>query len=335
MLLKMLKLSAVLSSLMVLGAMQAQANPVAALVGKYKVNQCALYGFKGLEKATIRIVSDRAGNRLVKLFGYSEKDKEDLYFYLGSGVRDAMGTDGTETWSTAVGTDTVTFSERFEREHSNTWPDMIRETTVRFELKGETLKILRETVSIKGPGSAKKESCEMTSISADKSEIQAFDLATLADAKLEALIAKSNERMGDLDQAGLGSTRGLLSIKKPSLAKVKEVLSVSFLPNYPDDGSLLVKLMKPTDDAKKFAADALATALTIAEDAIEDGSATRADYLQLFAFQNELEKALKSRGENVRAYFVDWADSDSDGKGIFFLDTDTGEALYIGAAYFG
>ena len=311
------------------------ANPVANLVGKYKVNQCALYGFKGLEKATVRIVGLKDGNRILRLFGYSEGDKEETSFYLGSGVRDAMGTDGTQTWSTNVTATDVTFKERFEREKSDTWPDMIQETSVRFNFNGQSLKIYSEVVAVKGPGSSKKEYCEMTSISADKNEIQAFELAAMSDGGLEVLIAKAKVKMGDLDQASTDYTRGILTIKKPTLAQVKEVLSASFLPNFPDSGGLLVKSVKPADDLAKIAEDALGTVLTIAEDAIKDGSATRADYKNLFAYQKEIEKALKNRTANMRAYYVDWADSDSDGKGIFFIDTDTGEALYIGAAYFG
>ena len=38
---------------------------------------------------------------------------------------------------------------------------------------------------------------------------------------------------------------------------------------------------------------------------------------------------------SVRAHSVDWADSDTEGRGILFIDTKTGEALYIGGTRFG
>jgi len=315
----------------------AASNPIADLVGKYRIETCGLDGFNGLEKLTTRIYTAPNGNRILRVFGYNTYDKEEFSVYLGSGVRDAMGTDGTETWSTSIQGSVVTFKETFDRQGSN-WPDLVRDTTTTFDLQGEKLVITVEAISRVGHGGASKESCVLTSISNDADEIQAFDRSALQNKSLESLVALGEARMGDLDQAEVHSKRVALTIGKPSEDQIKEVLSVAILTNFPDDGGLLVEAIAPDADMAERAKAALGTVLTIAEDAINEGVA-RSKYRNLFKLEKALAETLREtvaeKTSDIRAYYVDWADSDSDGKGILFIDTKSGEALYLGGSYFG
>lgn len=329
--------SSLLGVLAMSSVAMATSNPIADLVGKYRIESCGLDGFNGLEKVTTRIYPAPGGVRVLRVFGYNGYDKEEFTVYLGSGVRDALGTDGTETWSTSIQGSVVTFKETFERENSN-WPDLVRDTTTTFDLQGENLVITVEAISRVGHGGASRERCVLTSVSGDKNEIQAFDLATLQKASLESLVTQGEARMGDLDQAEVHSKRVSLTVKEPSIDQIKEVLSVAMLSNFPDDGGLLVEEVASGADMAERAKAALGTVLTIAEDAINEGEA-RSKYRNLFKLEASLAETLREtagdQASGVRAYYVDWADSDSDGKGILFIDTKSGEALYLGGSYFG
>lgn len=307
-------------------------SPVGDLVGKYKIGACSLGSFQGLEKATIRIEGNK--NRFLRVFAYSNDGYDDITLPLGSGSK-ATDSDGTRTWTTEVLIDRIKFSEKFERTGSNTWPDLSYETEVYFAINGRDLIISEFRKNSKNTDWERPDSCELQYIEAsDATEIQGFKEKALTNTLLEDLADFDLKRPGDIDQAAFQVERAVLNIRRPSVVQLKEVLNTTFLPNFASHGDIKVDEITNAHDVRKVSKKALETVLEIANDAIREGGATRSDYAKIYSFQNAIEKTLTDRKPEVRAYLIEWSESDSDGEGILFIDTTTGEALYVGSAYF-
>jgi hypothetical protein len=322
----------------------ASSNNLAVSPGIYSVENCNLESIEGHKKARVLIGSDEsprsAAVSTLEIFGYDLESSErnsPVIILLGKGQRKGNA-DGVTSWETVQGANTIEAVETFNRKGSNTWPDLIMETTTLLESSvntgpKQTLKIsVKSSVTQNNKTTVKEASCSLVSLAMDPNQVIPSPLKKMSEASLAKLYASQPQKLS-LDQGNLVRTQTLLNKKKLSAAQLKEVLTLELLSSSFESVTVTAFDAKK-DDAKKVARAAFKGAIETANNYIEEGYEKAEAYKPLFAYLYQVEALLKNLPAGVKVFSIDWGYSDSvDGEGLVIFDTKTGEIMHVGSEY--
>lgn len=309
------------------------------MLGVYAVGSCDLYALKNGKKVVVQLGEDSFNKiPVVSFVAYGDDSRDDMMVRLGSGVNTATSSGGTETWDTVTANgDTLTITETYERKGARSWPDLGFTTTISFVLRGDVLQIESVTKRLYGHAKDASASCTLTSLKGDAGQIEAVIVKKVAP-EFEALEPKLGPD-ADYDQATVQFERLKLN-REPSKEQIQEIVGSLILPQATDFSEIKVVQFTKASKGRSFAERALATVIGIAKSFIGDAEtpAEKAqleqDYAPLFKYVDQLAAYLDAKPATVKVYLINWNANDSDGSAVLIIDTETNEAIYIGAYYF-
>ncbi len=308
------------------------------MFGVYAVGECSVYDLKNGEKVVANLGYDQWNKtNVVSFVAYSKESRDDMSVRLGKGVNKATSSGGTETWETVIAGETLTLTETYERKGASSWPDLGYTTTTTFTMKGDDMQVESVTKRLYGHAKDASASCTLTSLKNDPNQI-ATELMADISAEYNAL-APNLGQDADYDQATV-QFETLRFNKVPSKEQIQEVVGSLILPQNTDFSDIEVVQFTKASKGQSFAERALATVIGIAKDRMSEAETPaekaqlEAEYAPLFKYVEQLAQYLDNKRPTVKVYLLNWSASDSDGSAVLIIDTETNEAVYIGAYYF-
>lgn len=308
------------------------------LLGVHAVKQCDIPELGKSQKILVRRSIDSLHQvPTLLMIGYSEDSRRDFAIRLGSGTVPDGASDGTETWSTSIDGNTLTAIETYERKNKRGRPDLGYRTTYEFQTVGLKTKIDVKTVRLYGHAKDSSYSCELSSLRRVATQVYPQELTKVAQ-QLESLEPKLGD--ADYDQATVQFERVKLNVLSPTDDQVREVVGITHLIEFPGFSEIKVRQMTGAFDSAQYAEVAMETVTGIADSFIAEAETDEErerlikEYAPLREYVSFLEKALAQLPAKYKVFLLEWSASDSDGSGLFIIDTETGEAIYLGSHYF-
>lgn len=307
------------------------------MLGVYSVGACDLYAFRNAQKVAVNLGVGFHKEPMLQMVSYGPDSRDSLSVRLGSGVDSSTSSGGTETWSTVTsGGDTLTITETYERRGSEIWPDLGYSTTISFVLRNGVMQVESVTKRLYGHAKDDSSSCTLTSLKGNADQIEASFVDQVSP-EFEALAPQLGN--ADYDQSTLQFERMKLN-QTPSKTQIQEVVGSLILPQATDFKEIEVTQFTKASNGRSFAERAMATLLGFAKDftneaeSPEEKAELEKSYAPLYRYVDQLADYLDHKPAKVKVYLLQWNASDSDGSAVLIIDTETNEAVYIGAYYF-
>lgn len=324
----MKSISVVFTALLFAVGANAQSNN--PFLGKYKIDskKCTLSAAESTDRLFVRKGLDQGAiNSTIPTlyfdFYAANESGSSIDIMSGTGSRSKLSVSSiNESWNTVVTSKSIqyNYSESGKtaggRNHSYK--------------KVVNVKVTKTGLSIsESVNGATATTCEATSLAKVNTELQVLEVAQVKHKTLNALLAKAKE-LNSLyfDQAEVTAVGMKFSRKKGKIGinEIKEAVRLIPIGTFVVNSKITVTTGMDTQQAAT-------TALKTGLGNLEGSEETAEDFNKLSAFVKKLKLFLDNEKKNFSFSVIEWAESDSDGEGIFIIDPKNDEAIYIGSEY--